>query len=99
VARLDPQMIADIARERGREPPATGVLLTNPPYGERLDADTGALYTAIAETCKRFGGWRAGFLVGSPDLERVFLRVIGRPWIKKPLANANLRAYFYLYNL
>jgi len=99
VARLDPQMIADIARERGREPPATGVLLTNPPYGERLDADTGALYTAIAETCKRFGGWRAGFLVGSPDLERVFLRVIGRPWIKKPLANANLRAYFYLYDL
>jgi hypothetical protein len=25
--------------------------------------------------------------------------VLGRPRIKKPLANANLRAYFYLYDL
>lgn len=99
VARLTPGMIDDIARERGRAPLETGLLLTNPPYGERLDADTSALYAAIAETCRRFRGWRAGFLVGSPELERVFLRAIGRPRIKKPLANANLRAYFYLYDL
>jgi 23S rRNA G2445 N2-methylase RlmL len=100
IARLTPGLVDDIARERGRAPGATGVLLTNPPYGERLDdADLGELYAAIAETCRRFAGWRAGFLVGSPELERVFLRTIGRPRIKKPLANANLRAYFYLYEL
>jgi 23S rRNA G2445 N2-methylase RlmL len=100
VTRLTPEIVADIARERGREPPATGVLLANPPYGERLAAaDLDELYPAIAETCRRFRGWRAGFLVGSPDLERGFLRVIGAPRIKKPLANANLRAYFYLYEL
>ena len=100
IARLTPGLVDDIARERGRAPGATGVLLTNPPYGERLDdADLGELYAAIAETCRRFAGWRAGFLVGSPELERVFHRVIGRPRIKKPLANANLRAYFYLYEL
>ena len=100
IARLTPGLVDDIARERGRAPGATGVLLTNPPYGERLDdADLGELYAAIAETCRRFAGWRAGFLVGSPELERVFERAIGRPRIKKPLANANLRAYFYLYEL
>ena len=101
VAALRPEMIADIARERGRAAPGgPGLLLANPPYGERLDqVDLHELYTALAETCRRFHGWRAGFLVGSPLLEAAFLRVVGQPRIKKPLANANLRAYFYLYDL
>jgi 23S rRNA G2445 N2-methylase RlmL len=100
VARLAPELVADIARERGRPPPESGVLLTNPPYGERLhDADLDALYAAIAQTCRRFAGWRAGFLVGSPQFEQLVGRALGRPRIKKPLANANLRAYFYLYEL
>jgi 23S rRNA G2445 N2-methylase RlmL len=99
VARLEPTTIAEIARERGREL-GTGVLLSNPPYGERLDdSDLRVLYAAIATTCKRFRGWRAGFIVGNPLLEETFLATIGRPKIKKPLANANLRAYFYLYEL
>ena len=98
---LRPEMIADIARERGHPAPAgPGLLICNPPYGERLDqADLDPLYTALAETCRRFRGWRAGFLVGNPMLEQAFFRVIGAPRIKKPLANANLRAYFYLYDL
>jgi len=99
VATLRPEMIADIARERGREP-APGLILTNPPYGERLDDnDLGAIYEALATACRRFRGWRAGFLVGSPLFEEVFFHAIGRPRIKKPLANANLRAYFFLYDL
>jgi 23S rRNA G2445 N2-methylase RlmL len=99
VRSLRPELIADIARERGRAP-GTGVLLANPPYGERLDAhDLAELYTAIAHTCRRFRGWRAAFLVGNSLLEQAFLPVIGRPRIKKPLANANLRAYFYLFTL
>jgi 23S rRNA G2445 N2-methylase RlmL len=99
VARLSPAAIADIARERGREIEA-GLLISNPPYGERLDAyDLGEIYEALAAACGRFRGWRAGFLVGSPILEEVFARTIGQPRIKKPLANANLRAYFYLYEL
>jgi 23S rRNA G2445 N2-methylase RlmL len=100
VARLAPELVADIARERGRPLPESGVLLSNPPYGERLhDVDLDALYAAIAETCRRFAGWRAGFLVGSPGFEQLVGRTLGRPRIKKPLANANLRAYFYLYEL
>lgn len=99
VARLSPETIAEIARERGRTIEA-GLLISNPPYGERLDAhDLGALYGALAAACRRFRGWRAGFLVGSPILEEVFARELGPPRIKKPLANANLRAYFYLYEL
>jgi 23S rRNA G2445 N2-methylase RlmL len=99
IATLTPATIAEIARERGRES-ATGVLLANPPYGERLaDDELEELYRAMAVTCARFTGWRAGFLVSNPLLERAFLGVVGRPRIKKPLANANLRAYFYLYDL
>jgi 23S rRNA G2445 N2-methylase RlmL len=82
------------------------LILSNPPYGERLDdRDLEDIYGALAEACVRFRArpagkpWRAGFLVGSPILEDVFFDVIGRPRIKKPIANANLRAYFYLYDL
>lgn len=99
VARLQPALVHDIARERGRSVDR-GLILSNPPYGERLDThDLEDLYGALAEACTRFRGWRAGFFVGSPVLEDVFAEVIGRPRIKKPLANANLRAYFYLYEL
>lgn len=101
VTGLAPEMIADIARERGHaSPDRPGLLIANPPYGERLvEADLYELYTALARTCQRFAGWRAGFLVGNPLLEQAFMSVIGKPRIKKPLANANLRAYFYLYDL
>ena len=98
IASLTPEMIADIVRERGGEP-APGLLLSNPPYGERLDdADLRQLYTVIGETLLRFRGWRAGFIVGTPLFEEVLYRIVGEPRIKKPLANANLRAYFYLYD-
>src|SRR5882724_8873488 len=63
VTRLAPETIGEIALDTGREPPVSGLLLSNPPYGERLDgADLEALYTAIGQTCRRFRGWRAGFL-------------------------------------
>ncbi len=100
VATLDPRTVIDIAQERGVPAPETGLLLANPPYGERLDEqDLRILYTSIAHTCRRFPGWRAGFLVGNPLLEESAFHILGRPRIKKPLANANLRAYFYLYEL
>jgi 23S rRNA G2445 N2-methylase RlmL len=100
VRSLRPELVAGIARERGASPDATGLLLANPPYGERLDPqDLFELYAAMAQTCRRFRGWRAGFLVGNPLFEQAFLPTVGRPRIKKPLANANLRAYFYLFEL
>jgi 23S rRNA G2445 N2-methylase RlmL len=100
VAQLRPETIAAIAAERGRAAPESGVLLSNPPYGERLDADDlGPLYHDIARAASRFRGWRAAFLVASPLFERVVSEVLGQARIKKPLANANLRAYFFLWDL
>jgi 23S rRNA G2445 N2-methylase RlmL len=96
IATLSPKLVADVAREKGRAA-TTGVILANPPYGERLDV--GELYDATAAACARFTGWRAGFLVANPDFEHIVGRRLGRPRIKKPLANANLRAYFYLWDL
>ncbi len=100
IGELRPEMISKIAVERGKPADAKGVLLCNPPYGERLaEQDLAVLYRVMAETCVRFRGWRAAFLVGNPILEQEFMRVLGKPRIKKPLANANLRAYFYMYDL
>lgn len=102
IAALTPALIAEIAVERGRTP-TTGLLLCNPPYGDRLEATSASelalLYAAMAATCKRFAGWRAAFLCGNPMLEQELVRVLGQPRIKKPLANANVRAYFYLVEL
>lgn len=93
---LTPDEIGAIAEERGKSA-KTGLLLANPPYGERLDdADLRLLYGELAETCAKFRGWRAGFLVANEDFERV---VGGRPSVKKPLSNGNIRGHFYLYEL
>ncbi len=97
--RLDPDDVAAIAADAGRSA-ETGLILSNPPYGERLDgADAAALrrcYGELGEACRRFRGWRAGFLVANEDFERAFG---GRPTIKKPLSNGNLRGYFFGYDL
>ncbi len=99
VANLRPEAIAEIMREHGREP-APGLIVSNPPYGERLnEGDLVEIYGGMATACRRFRGWRAGFLVGSPLFEEVMTQALGRPRIKKPLANANLRAYFFLWDL
>jgi 23S rRNA G2445 N2-methylase RlmL len=101
LASLSAEAIAPIAEEQGRAP-GPGLILANPPYGERMDdADLRLLYGELGDTCRRFPGWRAGFLVASPDgtsdaFERWFG---GRPTVKKPLSNANLRGNFLLYEL
>ena len=48
-----------------------GLLIANPPYGERLGADTDlpALYTRLGNTLKdQFQGWRAAVFTGNPPL-------------------------------
>jgi len=50
-----------------------GLVVTNPPYGERLGAgdDLPALYASLGDTLKRrFPGWRAHVLVGDRELEK-----------------------------
>jgi 23S rRNA G2445 N2-methylase RlmL len=96
VSRLDPDDIAAFAADRGKSA-ESGLLLSNPPYGERLDdADLRLFYGELGDVCRRFRGWRAGFLVVNEQFERAFG---GRPTIKKPLSNGNLRGYFFGYEL
>ena len=51
--------------EQLEPPPGVGLLLTNPPYGERLgdEASLPPLYRAFGDILRRrFGGWTAGVL-------------------------------------
>ena len=50
-----------------------GLVITNPPYGERLGerGEMPALYRALGETLRaRFAGWRAAVLAGDVELGR-----------------------------
>lgn len=67
--RIDWQLAdVSIARPPVAEP---GLLVTNPPYGERLgsEAEMVKLYSLIGANLKQyFGGWRAAVFTGRPDL-------------------------------
>jgi 23S rRNA (guanine2445-N2)-methyltransferase / 23S rRNA (guanine2069-N7)-methyltransferase len=56
------------ARPEGEVP---GLIVTNPPYGERLgsEAELIKLYSLLGHTLKQhFGGWQAAVFTGRPDL-------------------------------
>lgn len=78
-------------------PPASekGLVVANPPYGERLGGDVLGLYEELRDWFERFPpGWRGAFLVANADFERVFGR---QPSMKKPLSNGPLKAQLYVY--
>jgi putative N6-adenine-specific DNA methylase len=76
---------------------SSGLIVSNPPYGERLaPSDLVALYRELGKFCRCFPGFRAAFLVANRDFETAFGL---RPKIKKPLSNGPLRGYFYLYEI
>ncbi|MDP6932240.1 MAG: hypothetical protein QGG40_04950 [Myxococcota bacterium] len=54
------------------EPPAaTGLVVTNPPYGIRLGQNVEGVYVTFGHTLRaRFTGWRVLFLAPSPELAR-----------------------------
>jgi 23S rRNA (guanine2445-N2)-methyltransferase / 23S rRNA (guanine2069-N7)-methyltransferase len=50
-----------------------GLVVTNPPYGERIGAESGlpALYSELGSLLRdRFQGWQAAILTGNPPLAR-----------------------------
>lgn len=53
---------------RGLEPPpGPGLVVVNPPHGERIGTDTGQ-WRALGDLLKqRFKGWKAAVLAGGPD--------------------------------
>ena len=71
------------------EPPADGILVTNPPYGERLRPESmEELFSGIGTTLKRhFAGYRA-WIIGYRDED---LQCIGlKPSVKFPILNGAL---------
>jgi putative N6-adenine-specific DNA methylase len=50
-----------------------GVVVTNPPYGERLSA-ADDLYRDMAQAFARLAGWRVAVLSGTPAIERAMRR-------------------------
>jgi 23S rRNA (guanine2445-N2)-methyltransferase / 23S rRNA (guanine2069-N7)-methyltransferase len=70
---------------------ATGLLITNPPYGQRLGerAEVPELYRLLGDVLRtRFGGWHAAVLAGDVDLGRA-LRL--RPERRYALYNGALK--------
>jgi 23S rRNA (guanine2445-N2)-methyltransferase / 23S rRNA (guanine2069-N7)-methyltransferase len=63
----------DVAHAAPPPGAAHGLVVTNPPYGERLGerAEMPALYRALGEALRtRFAGWRAAVLAGDAELGR-----------------------------
>ncbi len=61
----------DIADARPAEAWSPGLLICNPPYGERLgdEAETAALYKKFGDTLKaHFIGWKAAMIISNPEL-------------------------------
>lgn len=93
-ATLTRDRILAWAADAGAVPPG-GLVLCNPPWGERLEvADARLLYGALGDWWRSLGDFRGGFLCAHPAFEASFG---GRPRMRKPLSSSNLRGYFYLY--
>ncbi len=73
-----------------------GVLLSNPPYGERLSEETEvrALMRDLGKTFRALPDWNAYILTSLPEFERYFGKSADK---KKKLFNANLVCGFYSY--
>jgi len=79
-------------------PEAHGLLLSNPPYGVRLETDdAAAFYKALGDNLKqRFAGWRAGLLSADPDLPKLIGLKASR---RTPLFNGALECRLYQYEI
>ena len=73
-----------------------GVLLCNPPYGERLseEKEVRSLMSAFGKAFRALPDWNAYVLTSLPDFERWFGKSADK---KKKLFNANLVCGFYSY--
>jgi 23S rRNA (guanine2445-N2)-methyltransferase / 23S rRNA (guanine2069-N7)-methyltransferase len=66
---IEKRSLNDVARPKGE----TGLVVANPPYGERIGAESGlpALYSELGAVLReRFQGWQAAIMTGNPPLAR-----------------------------
>ncbi|MEA3150047.1 MAG: rRNA (guanine2069-N7)-methyltransferase / rRNA (guanine2445-N2)-methyltransferase [Gammaproteobacteria bacterium] len=66
---VEKRALSEVTRPHGD----VGLLVTNPPYGERIGAETGLpeLYSELGRILReQFKGWQAAVLTGNPPLAR-----------------------------
>ena len=75
-------------------PKKYGFVITNPPYGERVEdkKDLPALYRAFGESFKRLDSWSAYMITSYEDAERYFGRKADK---NRKIYNGMLKTYFY----
>jgi 23S rRNA (guanine2445-N2)-methyltransferase / 23S rRNA (guanine2069-N7)-methyltransferase len=67
---VETRSLADLVRPKDAQ---AGLLVTNPPYGERIGAESGLpdLYSQLGRVLREeFEGWQAAILTGNPPLAR-----------------------------
>jgi len=77
-----------------RHPKKYGFVITNPPYGERLEdkENLPALYREFGESFAKLDSWSAYMITGYEDAERYFGRKADK---NRKLYNGMLKTYFY----
>ena len=80
-------------------PAASGVWISNPPYGERLGAteDLAQIYPKLGDLLKqKFAGWRAYFFTGDPQLPKLIRLSASK---RTPLFNGKLECRLLEYKV
>ena len=75
-------------------PKKYGFLITNPPYGERIEEKKNlpALYTQIGERFKALDSWSAFIITSYEDVEKYMGRKADR---NRKIYNGMMKTYFY----
>ena len=73
----------------------SGLVVTNPPYGVRLEKDP-QFCKQLAATFSRLHGWRVCILAGAPDYERM---MSAKPKFKVHIPSGGLDCDFLVYNI
>jgi len=77
-----------------RHPKKYGFIITNPPYGERLEdkKDLPVLYREFGDSFRKLDSWSAFMITSFEDAERYFGRQADK---NRKLYNGMLKTYFY----
>ncbi len=71
-----------------------GIIVTNPPYGERLDIkDLDEVYKGLNTAFLGLDGWNIGVITSYEDMDNIFKQKAK----KRKLYNGMLKTYFYQY--
>ncbi len=74
---------------------AANIIVTNPPYGVRLEK-TPAFCREVTAGFSRLHGWRVCLLAGSPDYAR---ELSATPRFRQPLSNGDIDCDFLVYDI